>query len=139
MKTITIIDLFNKIANGEEVPKKIRYCMTNFKYDTYTNEYLSIEDETNNGNISIFKYIFTPNLNDEVEIIEEEDEEEEEKEIPERIQLDDWIEFTTSEDINNIGDMFNKNSRTFVEKINKIIDYLESKEEVVNYKDSSIK
>ena len=106
-----IIELLDKIANGEEVPKKIRYCMTNFKYDTYTNEYLSIEDETNNGNISIFKYIFTPNLNDEVEILEEE------KKIPEKLGLT----YLKDDDRNNI-----------IDKINEIIDclhYLKSKGE----------
>lgn len=136
MKTIKIIDLLNKIANGEEVPKTIEYNDEIRDYCDEDKDYICRDSQDYylfynvliSGNGAKFKDA----LNDEVEIIEE-------KKLPERIQLDDWIEFTTSEDINNIGDMFNKNSRTFVEKINKIIDYLESKEEVINYKDSSIK
>ena len=32
MKTIKVIDLLNKIANGEEVPKKIKYKTWTFIY-----------------------------------------------------------------------------------------------------------
>ena len=36
MKTIKIIDLLNKIANGEEVPKKIKYENDIYKHiDNY--------------------------------------------------------------------------------------------------------
>lgn len=42
----------------------------------------------------------------------------------EKIQLDEWIEFTTKEDIKHIDYMFNKNSNTFTNKINEIIDYI---------------
>ena len=68
---IKIIDLLNKIANGEEVPKKIRFDNINWnkvygeKYMYYKNDYDS----------DLFLYFFRKNLdftlNDEVEIIEE--------------------------------------------------------------------
>ena len=48
---------------------------------------------------------------------------EEDKKIK-KITLDDWVEFTTIGDKDNIDYMFNKNSRTFVDKINEIIDYI---------------
>lgn len=35
-----VIDLLNKIANGEEVPKKIEWCNVTFKYNKYELDYL---------------------------------------------------------------------------------------------------
>lgn len=63
-----IIDLLNKIANGEEVPKKIKLDNYVFEfnktYEQYHNKY-----ETNLlEHISDYNY---SGLNDEVEIIEE--------------------------------------------------------------------
>lgn len=69
-----VIDILNKIANGEEVPKKIRFNNIEWnkvygeKNVCYVNEYDS----------DFFLYFFRKNLdftlNDEVEIIEEEKE-----------------------------------------------------------------
>lgn len=64
MKKIKIIDLLNKIANGEEVPEKINFNGEEYRLN-YANTYVD-----KNG-----KYIFQKYnnliLNDEVEIIEE--------------------------------------------------------------------
>ena len=74
MNTIKIIDLLNKIANGEEVPKKIKYNNKIYEY------YERLENIFNYKQIVNGKYIddyFNDNyfidsiLNDEVEIIEE--------------------------------------------------------------------
>ena len=65
-----LIDIFNKIANGEKVPKKIKFASTVFEYDE--NEAMYYADFKN-----ICDYVY---LDDEVEIIEEE------KEIPEKIK-----------------------------------------------------
>ena len=63
MKTIKVIDLLNKIANGEEVPKKYRY-----KNEEYEEDYcLMLYEATGNCNELGFKSL----LNDEVEIIED--------------------------------------------------------------------
>lgn len=71
---IKIIDLLNKIANGEEVPKKIKYNNKIYEY------YERLENIFNYKQIVNGKYIddyFNDNyfidsiLNDEVEIIEE--------------------------------------------------------------------
>ena len=69
-KTITIIKLLNKIANGEEVPKKVKYEreIYNFKEIDYKNE---------NRNLYLFTeelQDITSVLNDTVEIIEEQEE-----------------------------------------------------------------
>lgn len=73
MKTIKIIDLLNKIANGEEVPKKIRYNSIYRSPLVYDEQ---AEDYDNNGKSYMFVYLFSykiPSkfLNNEVEIIEE--------------------------------------------------------------------
>ena len=64
MLRIKIIDLLNKIANGEEAPKTIRW------YDEFYNDY----DEISND-YKVFVYEKLKNnvwdLNDEVEVIEE--------------------------------------------------------------------
>ena len=63
---IKIIDLFNKIANNEEVPKKIRYFCQIYEYSENMKFYYQ------NG-FSMYRDFFTEGncLNDEVEIIEE--------------------------------------------------------------------
>ena len=77
-KTIKIIELLNKIANGEEVPKKVKYEreIYNFKEIDYKNE---------NRNLYLFTeelQDITSVLNDIVEIIEEQ------KEI-DKLEIDD--------------------------------------------------
>lgn len=63
---IKIIDLFNKIANNEEVPKKIRYFCQIYEYSKDMKFYYQ------NG-FSMYRDFFTEGncLNDEVEIIED--------------------------------------------------------------------
>ena len=79
-----IIDLLNKIANGEEVPKKINYDGKIYDYedrDYFTSDYGYLFD----------RYNVSGMLNDEVEIIEEE------KKIPEI--LDVLVEVMSSDKI----------------------------------------
>ena len=64
MKT-TIIDLLNKIANGEEPPKKIYYLEETFTYDEKSKDYYDSE------NYGLFdSYVIPDILNDEVIILE---------------------------------------------------------------------
>ena len=64
-----VIDLLNKIANGEEIPTKIKWCDVPFIYDKDKLDYV------NNGYFSLFRHDDNSNLtkmlNDEVEIIED--------------------------------------------------------------------
>ena len=70
-KTIRVIDLFYKMANGEEVPKRIRLFGDEFKKED--NEYYSVC--TSNQLISYFgEDYLRAELNDEIEILDEEDE-----------------------------------------------------------------
>ena len=94
---IKIIDLFNKIANNEKVPKKIRYFGEIYEYSEEMKFYYQ------NG-FSMYRDFFTEGncLNDEVEIIEEE------KEI-EKITL----QFSETQKEKN---------RLFKDKINELVD-----------------
>lgn len=75
VKTITIIQLLNKIANGEEVPTKIKYEGDILKYDKIIQDYIGV---SKTGSGSFFNYLFVNHqtsffINNKVEIIEDED------------------------------------------------------------------
>ena len=119
-----IIDLLNKIANGEEVPKKIKWEDTMFAYSEYDKDYLVFpfsEDEYD-GLFCMKDSILTQFLDDEVEILEEE------KKIPEKIKIDkeDRIQALST---GNFVYKVNQPTKNIIYKINEIIDYLESKGE----------
>ena len=62
-----VIDLLNKIANGEEVPKKIKVGNIIWSFDKKEKTYFM-----NNTNIQLFyAEKITKRLNDEIEVIEE--------------------------------------------------------------------
>ena len=70
-----VIDLLNKIANGEEVPKKIKYNDTTYTYHERVEKIYGFVDEQ--GTYLEEQYYITGVLNHEVEIIEEDKEIEE--------------------------------------------------------------
>ena len=70
-----VIDLLNKIANGEEVPKEIVYNTRIFRYNEYNKCYIW---NCNGDEFYLSTYYRLESiLNDEVEIIEEDKEIEE--------------------------------------------------------------
>ena len=100
-----IIDLLNKIANGEEVPRKFKYKDIIFIYDIELREYFDEEEDNSlNYHFDLTDYDI---LTDEVEILEEE------KKIPEKIYYK--------------GDDYEK--KIIIDIIDEIIDYLKSKGE----------
>ncbi len=103
-----VIDLLNKIANGEELPKKI-YC---FNREFYLKENTYFGDT-----FTLMHYIQEEDLNDEVEITEEE------KKIPEKLEnkIDTTFENYNYSERMRLTEMINK--------INEIIDYLKSEGE----------
>ena len=119
-----VIDLLNKIANGEEVPKKVKYDGIFFKNkdgDLLNSIDCSLFEHRGDGHEKLL-----PMLNDEVEILEEE------KKIPEKLgyfdltkdknekdENDDYLELHYTGVADTFDDVYNK--------INEIIDYLESK------------
>ena len=74
MQTIKIIDLLNKIAKGEEVPKKIRFDNTNWNRICDEKNVYYVNDTDDDLFIYFFRKNLTFTLNDKVEIIEEEKE-----------------------------------------------------------------
>ncbi len=112
-----VIDLLNKIANGEEVPKKINYEGISYTYDDYTTDYKRTIGK------DLFTYLFTEYrtetfLNNEVEITEEDKKIEK---IPYMFNLK-YVDTNDKEVvINGINDAING----IYDKINEIIDYLE--------------
>ena len=115
-----IIDLLNKIANGEEVPKKIKYEDEKFVFSDKTHQYY-VGDNSNDINTyynnslkeRLYDFIY---LNDEVEILEEE------KKIPEKIRHDAcWI----YDDETNQLEKITLKDDLILNKLDDIIDYLD--------------
>ena len=109
-----VIDLLNKIANGEEAPKKIAIQNEVLIYNE--DEILNLQDcyyrvDEEDATWRIWAY----KLNDKVEIIEEE------KEIPEKL--------TQFEAPFLKGDKPDIRFSLIIDQINEIIDYLKSKGE----------
>lgn len=111
-----VIDLLNKIANGEEVPKKIKYEEKEWVYAKNVQDYIYEKDieikyliqEILNGYIATKKLLFY-----EVEIIEEV----EDKLMPKHL-TNDFIQgldkYMTKQDIKHIA-----------HKVNEVINYLQ--------------
>ena len=113
-----VIDLLNKIANGEDLPNTFKYREYLFYYDEYNNCYF---EEGHKKLFDILAYLKGWSLNDKVEIIEEE------KKIPERLSTWYSVEVTQSDEEN--VEYANCNFEYMYEKINEICDYLKSKGE----------
>ena len=113
-----IIDLLNKIANGEEVPEIILFNSYKYRFDKIDKVYRNI-----NGNSTLGAVVeLDIYLNDNVKIIKEE------KKIPEKLsdilRVDDLIP-PVDENMYKIWQQTIKNQN----KINEILDYLKSKGE----------
>ena len=109
MIKIKIIDLLNMISNGEEVPERIMHNGIEWKYKD--RQYYRVDEEHKRNIWSGYNFNI---LNDEVEIIEDN--------MIEKIDLSEWGEITYSEDWGLLTYDFNRNSKLFVSKLNKIID-----------------
>ena len=72
MKTIKIIDLLNKIANGEEAPEKFRYVEKT--YERIDDDAIMCYICTTTGKLLLDVLVDTHDLRDNIEILDEEDE-----------------------------------------------------------------
>lgn len=120
-----VIELLNKIANGEEVPNRIKYEKHIYEYEEGTYDWSYYIQ--NNGTIKfLLTDVFNSNdnilniLNNELEIIEEQKKIEKTK-----------LYYYVSNDIENIDEvLFNnlcsivENQRTQEDKLNEIINYI---------------
>lgn len=145
-----IINLLNKIANGEEVPRIVKYRGFYWEYNQENKDYKDNEDD---WVFSCSNYNITNMLNEEVEILEEEkkitpkdfenlgyalgsikkyinkgyDKAIEEKKIPEKIDVIGWdkcIHNVTHKE-KELAIEINKTQKL----LNKLLDYLKSKGE----------
>ena len=109
-----VIDLLNKIANGEDVPKKFKYKGEIYIYRTYTFEdgdVMTGYGFEDGGWLNIWR----DNLNDEVEIIEE----------PKKIEKIEQCNFDISKVFQDLDIVQVSQFTTgIVDKINEIIDYI---------------
>lgn len=139
IKVITLIDLLNKIAKGEEVPKSFKIAGVEY----YINDSGFLQ-ECNGEEVQWF--IYRSWLNEKVEIIEEEKKDnftgwkmyqdgkeicsmdcsaEEEKKLPEKLEYyDDSIAWV----IDDVGQLSNVD-KVIIDKLNDVIDYFKSKGE----------
>ena len=110
-----IIDLLNKIANGEEVPN---FIVDEVEYYMGANGYLRecMGDDTQ-------WYIDKSWLNTEVQILEEE------KKIPEKLKIEQDTPSSNYYIRNENGTKcgLTKHSKMIAETLNQVIDYLKSK------------
>ena len=117
-----IIDLLNKIANGEEVPKKIKYKEKIFIYCSNTRKYY-------NENIDLFLEFYSGELlNDEVEIIEEQQDIDIQK-LDENIKYCNIIEHSENEKI-----LFNMIQNT-ANRINKLVQAVKQLDKKIKEKE----
>lgn len=108
-KTIRVIYLLNKIANGEEVPKKIKYN---------DDEYIHIDNycyfcEETNEILSQNTYAEFSRLNDEIEILDEEEFED----INDEFESGDTAQ-VVMQLLNKIRPLI-KNQKKIIERLNK--------------------
>ena len=139
-----IIDLLNKIANGEEVPQKIKVGNKIYNYETFNigkgDNYFTAEWEKVKGyRISYdgtyyYLEIRDYSLNEEIEILEEENR------IPEKLEEFGLIQYNLDyidyKNIETLKEWLNKDFQTIYDALdliiknqNKLIDYLKSKGE----------
>lgn len=111
-KKMKIIEIFNKIANGEEVPKKIMFVGNEYRYDNIDNTYRNIIGNTNIGEMHNLEFY----LNDEVEILDDE----EDKDIP-LIPDDELIILKQSKTV-DMQYAIDFNFKVLKEKINQVVE-----------------
>ena len=111
-----IIDLLNKIANGEDTPERIKY-----RGKIYTHNWLGGDNYFSEDTHSILEEDFVfEELNKEIEVLEEVDNKKIEKLKKEKIisgMLDNEIQYIEGYKLEDVGD-----------KINEIIDYINKEE-----------
>lgn len=118
-----LVDLLVKIANGEEVPKKIRFQDRTFIFDKEVNDY------KNEIGLYFFESFtgLTKFLNDKIEIIEE-DTSKKIKKIEYVKYTDEYVERSAKDPLHRIEIKKHYEVRDIVDKINEVIDVLNSLE-----------
>lgn len=111
-----VIDLLNKIANGEEVPKEIKYDTMNYYFRNY--DYKEVHGELIDEQTSFIERINFYRLNDEIKIIEEE------KEIEELNLMFPICNDIKNAELGGFASIYKSNLINIKYKIDEIIDEL---------------
>ena len=116
-----VIDLLNKIVNGEAVPKMIYYGAKTYHYNNYNHSYIHYNIMDKEEYLTT-NYRIEQILNDEIEIIEE-DKQIEKIEINYARDIEEKIFYEESDKPNHciLGDA---GTELLINKINEIIDKL---------------
>lgn len=120
-----VIDILNKIANGEEVPQEIKYRNIIFVYDKVCMIYLDKRNDNEKYNDLLIELSNHKgsSLNDEVEILEED------KKI-EKIKTNHSV--STNKNYMEVNDKQNyvirEVDKLLIDKINEVIDYINKEE-----------
>jgi len=101
-----VIDLLNKIVNGEAVPKMIYYGAKTYHYNNYNHSYIHYNIMDKEEYLTT-NYRIEQILNDEIEIIEEKIEEDKLIEKMDEINPDHWC-WVAQNKINELIDEVNK-------------------------------
>ena len=101
-----IIDLLNKIANGEEVPPIIKYN-NHFYYNVGSKEEAYYENDELDDNLFFYALYNESSLNDEVKIIEDTSKENKKIEKLNINTYDEILDTTLASKINEIIDRLN--------------------------------
>lgn len=118
MNKIKVIELLNMISKREEVPKKIEYEGEIYEFNKNIHGYWGGKNKDCFRAMVNWRY-----LNNEVEIIEEE------KKIPEKLEIEQDTPNSNYYIRNEYGTKcyLTKHSKIIADKVNSIIDYLNSK------------
>ena len=111
-----VIDLLNKIANGEEVPKKITIGKSSYEFEWNGNMYLK-RFRNKDGYYDFAKPDYIHILDKEIHIIE--DTPKEDKKIE---KLSTWYSISDEPTLSGACRYLDYNSEKFYNKINEIID-----------------
>ena len=127
MSKMTVIQLLNKIANGEEVPEKIRYCSDlyeiDYRYMDYKNKYIN--------DTYLLRDVISSSeeLCNKIEVVEEvlEDTPKEDKKIKKLDLEDDGNTITLFGEKENEWTILDNVDIIVCNKINEIIDKINTK------------
>ena len=122
MNKLRVIDLLNKIANGEEVPKRVLYNEETYSYVERNRLFAKYIKEPFNARIPYYLFTDVKNIYDEVEIIEEDKKIEK---LETYKEIDDEEHYANILKVSKNGEYeINEALSVVVDKINEIIDYI---------------
>jgi hypothetical protein len=115
-----VIELLNKIANGEEVPEKIKKTWVyEWNYDDIREKFTYMQED---GTRFDEDWLIENILNEKIEIIEENAKEPQEHKIPEKFKVHSWGD---KDKYGSYVDSPFPTNEELMNKINEILDYLE--------------